>query len=32
MFHPEKYSIWLETLPENSKKIFMETVLPSSWY
>ena len=31
-FHPEKYTTWLDALPENSKKIFMEAVLPSSWY
>jgi hypothetical protein len=30
--HPEKYSEWLEALPEKSKKVFTETVLPSSWY
>ncbi len=31
-FHPEKYSTWLDSLPEKSKKIFMEPVLPSNWY
>jgi hypothetical protein len=31
-FHPEKYSMWLDSLPEKSKKIFMEAVLPSNWY
>jgi hypothetical protein len=31
-FHPEKYSLWLDALPENSKKIFSEPVLPSNWY
>jgi hypothetical protein len=30
--HSEKYKIWLESLPEESKKIFMEAVLPSNWY
>jgi hypothetical protein len=31
-FHPEKYSTWLEALPDKSKKIFTEPILPSSWY
>jgi hypothetical protein len=31
-FHPEKYTMWLEALPEKSKKIFSEPVLPSNWY
>jgi hypothetical protein len=31
-FHPEKYSMWLDALPEKSKKIFTEPVLPSNWY
>ncbi len=29
---PDKYSIWLEALPEASKKVFSEPVLPSNWY
>jgi hypothetical protein len=31
-FHPDKYSTWLDALPEKSKKIFTEPVLPSNWY
>jgi hypothetical protein len=31
-YHPEKYSTWFESLPEASKRIFREPVLPSSWY
>jgi hypothetical protein len=31
-FHPEKYSIWMDVLPEKSKKIFTGPVLPSAWY
>jgi hypothetical protein len=31
-FHPEKYSMWMDALPEKSKKIFSEPVLPSNWY
>jgi len=30
--HPDRYHDWLNTLPEESKKIFMEPVLPSNWY
>jgi hypothetical protein len=30
--HPDGYQEWLNTLPEESKKIFMEPVLPSNWY
>jgi hypothetical protein len=30
--HPEKYNTWLESLPEKSRKIFQEPVLPSNWY
>jgi hypothetical protein len=31
-YHPEKYMTWLDALPEKSKKIFSEPVLPSAWY
>lgn len=30
--NPDKFSIWLEALPETSKKFFAEPVLPSNWY
>jgi hypothetical protein len=30
--HPEKYASWLDALPEKSKKIFVEAILPASWY
>jgi hypothetical protein len=30
--HPEKYSMWLDALPEKSRKVFSEPVLPSNWY
>ncbi len=30
--HPDSYQEWLNTLPEESRKIFMEPVLPSKWY
>ncbi|MBN2612783.1 MAG: hypothetical protein JXB00_14605 [Bacteroidales bacterium] len=30
--YPEKYQEWFESLPEQSKKIFSEPVLPSNWY
>jgi hypothetical protein len=30
--YPEKFSTWLEALPETSKKYFTEPVLPSNWY
>lgn len=31
-FHPEKFTTWLDALPEKSRKIFSEPVLPSNWY
>jgi hypothetical protein len=31
-FHPEKYSAWMELLPEPSRQIFAGGVLPSGWY
>lgn len=31
-FHPDKYSEWLASLPEESKKIFIGVILPSQWY
>jgi hypothetical protein len=31
-YHPEKYATWLDSLPEKSRKIFLEPVLPSNWY
>jgi hypothetical protein len=31
-FHPEKYNMWLDALPDASKKIFQETILSSGWY
>lgn len=30
--HPEKYSLWLGTLPEESRIIFENPVLSSNWY
>lgn len=30
--HSENYQAWLDSLPEQSKKIFTEPVLPSNWY
>lgn len=30
--HPEKYGMWMDALPEKSRKVFSEPVLPSSWY
>ena len=29
---PDRYNEWLNALPEQSKKIFTEPVLPSNWY
>jgi len=31
-FHPEKYSAWMDLLPEPSRQIFTDGVLPSNWY
>jgi len=31
-FHPDKYSVWLNALPEESRKIFEAPVLSSNWY
>ena len=31
-YHPDKYDAWLNALPDTSKKIFTDAVLPSSWY
>jgi len=31
-FHPQQYDAWLGRLPESSKKIFTDAVLPSNWY
>ncbi len=31
-FYPEKYEVWKETLPEDSKKIFQDIILSSNWY
>lgn len=31
-FHPDKFSTWMESLPESSKQIFAGGVLPSNWY
>ncbi len=28
----EKYNQWLESLPEESKQVFLNPILPSSWY
>ncbi len=30
--HPEQYSAWIEALPEPSRKIFTDAILPSNWY
>ena len=30
--HPDKYLQWIDLLPEGSKKIFNQAVLPSNWY
>jgi len=30
--HNDKYQAWLESLPEDSRKIFTDAVLPSNWY
>ncbi|MBN2215524.1 MAG: hypothetical protein JW723_14920 [Bacteroidales bacterium] len=30
--HPDSYQDWLNSLPEESKRIFTEPVLPSNWY
>ena len=30
--HPDKYNGWLSSLPEESRTIFQETVLPANWY
>jgi len=30
--HQEKYSEWLSSLPEESRIIFQDVVLPSNWY
>ncbi|MFO7655834.1 MAG: hypothetical protein R6W78_02100 [Bacteroidales bacterium] len=30
--HPDRYQEWMVNLPEKSKKIFSEPVLPSNWY
>ena len=29
---PNKYDIWINTLPEESKKIFTGLVMPTAWY
>lgn len=31
-FHPDKYIDWINSLPEESKKIFDVPVIPSNWY
>jgi hypothetical protein len=31
-FHPEKYTMWMESLPDKSREIFAGGVMPSSWY
>jgi hypothetical protein len=31
-YHPEKYNQWLDTLPEQSKKVFAVPVMASDWY
>jgi hypothetical protein len=31
-FHPDKYSAWMESLPEQSRQIFRDTIMPSGWY
>lgn len=30
--YPDSYDQWLDSLPENAKKIFSKPVLPSDWY
>jgi hypothetical protein len=30
--HPEKYQEWLNAMPDTSRKIFRESILPSNWY
>jgi hypothetical protein len=30
--HPEKYQAWIEALPEKSRKLFKDGILPSNWY
>lgn len=30
--HPEKFDIWMEALPEASKRYFNESIMPSAWY
>ena len=30
--HNEKYKEWFESLPDDSRKIFQDAVLPSNWY
>ncbi|MBP1669883.1 MAG: hypothetical protein H6Q21_2249, partial [Bacteroidetes bacterium] len=30
--HQEKYNEWLDALPEESRIIFQDAVLPSNWY
>jgi hypothetical protein len=30
--HPEHYDSWMEALPESSRRIFKDSVLPSNWY
>jgi hypothetical protein len=30
--HPEKYKAWMEALPETSKKLFKDGIMPSNWY
>lgn len=31
-FHPEKYTEWMESMPETSRHIFAGGVMPSNWY
>jgi hypothetical protein len=31
-FHPDKYSVWMESMPETSRQIFSGGVMPSNWY
>ena len=31
-FHPDKFSTWLDSLPEKSRQIFSGGVMPSGWY
>jgi hypothetical protein len=30
--HPEKYLAWMEALPETSKILFKDGIMPSNWY